>query len=91
MYLIGCGTQGRTKGEIRIPENPGSVSCWHPAYIVIFGNTLDNIVSLYYNWSSGVGWGGRWEEGSRARDIRIPMTDSCCRDRSHHNIVIFLI
>ena len=27
--------------------------------------------------SRGVGWGGRWEGGSKGRDICIPMGDSC--------------
>ena len=27
--------------------------------------------------SRRVGWGGRWEGGSKGRDICIPMTDSC--------------
>ena len=26
--------------------------------------------------STGVGWGGRWEGGSKGRDICIPMADS---------------
>ena len=26
----------------------------------------------------GMGWGGRWERGSKGRDICIPMADSCC-------------
>jgi hypothetical protein len=34
---------------------------------MIFGNILDNIIGLYYNWSGGVGWGGRWKGGSRWR------------------------
>ena len=25
----------------------------------------------------GVGWEGRWEEGSKVRDIYTPMDDSC--------------
>ena len=25
----------------------------------------------------GVGWGERWEGGSRGRDIRTPVADSC--------------
>ena len=25
----------------------------------------------------GVGWGGRWERGSKGMDICIPMADSC--------------
>ena len=25
----------------------------------------------------GVGWGGRWEEASKRRDMCIPMADSC--------------
>ena len=27
--------------------------------------------------SKGVGWGGRWEGGSKGGDIFLPMTDSC--------------
>ena len=26
---------------------------------------------------TGVGWGGRWEGGSKGRDICIPMANSC--------------
>ena len=31
--------------------------------------------ALYH--SKGVGWGGRWEGGSKGGDICLPMTDSC--------------
>ena len=43
----------------------------------------------------GVGWGGRWERGSRGRAIYMPMADSCrCRAETitilYHAIILQL-
>ena len=37
--------------------------------------------------SRGVGWGRRWEGGSKGRDIRIPMADSCRGVTENNNIL----
>ena len=39
----------------------------------------------------GLGWGGRWEEGSKGRGyIYIPMADSCWGLTENHKIILQL-